>query len=175
MGSDPTGAYSHTRAYFAYPFEDFKATRIELQRPAVSFKMLDPPPGWSTRQEADMNSLGLVVAGAVYVSLIVAITRVGTKLISRFVPSFLEEVVYGLSLVGTAAQYVEWAQAGGSAPDIAMEMVASRSSLRLPWREPVADSDVDGYEGQVSLSTRLSCRVCKGAGVQTQQYGNMGS
>jgi hypothetical protein len=68
-----------------------------------------------------MNSLLLVVAGAVYVSSIIAITKLGTKLISRFVPSFREEVVYSLSLVGTAAQYVEWAQAGGTASDIAME------------------------------------------------------
>jgi hypothetical protein len=38
-----------------------------------------------------MNSLLLVVAGAVYVSLIIAITRGGTKLISRLVPSFPSE------------------------------------------------------------------------------------
>ncbi|MBM3818038.1 MAG: hypothetical protein FJW14_03315 [Acidimicrobiia bacterium] len=67
-----------------------------------------------------MSSL-LIVAGAVYVAVVISVTRIATRFAVRFVPGAREEFVYAYALASTAYQYVSWAMAGGQASDVTVE------------------------------------------------------
>lgn len=69
-----------------------------------------------------MNSLLLIVAGVVWVSLVIVFVRFAVTLTARRWPRLREEMHYALMLILTASLYVHWAGVGGGREELTVEL-----------------------------------------------------